>query len=302
MIAKTKAMTGKKAGRRRRRAKGLYVAVLCFGFLFVSRTSGTALAEEEIPQRIISLGPSLTEIIYLLGAEERLIANTVYCNSPPAARQKTKIGTVVQASTERILSLRPDLVLAIPLSRKNQLKSIEDLGIRVARFKTPQGFDAICNQVLELGRIVGREEKARLVVYTMREEVKAIRERTRDLTRKRVFVQIGARPLYTVTRDSFVNDFIRFAGGINIAFHESSGIYSREKVLLGDPEVIIIASMGIAGEKEKAIWTRYPSISAVKANNIHVVEADTICSPTPVTFVDVLREITEIIHPGLLKE
>jgi len=302
VIVETKGMIRRGAIWGKRKAQGFAVAALVLLLLFLAQTRGVEAMEQEIPQRIISLGPSLTEIIYFLGAEDRLIANTVYCNSPPAAREKTKIGTVVQASTERIVSLRPDLVLAIPLSRKNQLRSLEDLGIRVARFETPQSFEAICNQVLKLGKIVGREEKAISVVHTMRAEVKAIRERTRGVAGKRVFVQIGARPLYTVTRDSFVNDFIRFAGGINIAFHESSGIYSREKVLLGNPEVIVIASMGIAGEKEKAVWMRYPSISAVKANNIHVVEADRICRPTPVTFVDVLREITEIIHPGILKE
>lgn len=254
-----------------------------------------------IPHRIVSLAPTLTEITYLLGAENRLIANTIYCNSPPAARNKMKVGTVIQANMERILSLRPDLVLAIPLSKENQLRRLEKLGVPVARFETPRSFDDLCHQVSRLGHIVGMEDRARLLVNTMREKVEAVREKTRRLERKRVFVQIGAKPLFTVTGDSFVNDFIEFAGGMNIAFHESSGIYSREKVLLEDPEVIIMATMGIVGEKERAVWMRYPSISAVRTNNIHALEADRMCSPTPVTFVDVLKEIAEIIHPGVLK-
>ena len=249
------------------------------------------------PQRIVSLGPTITEVIYLLEAESRLIANTVYCVRPPDAKHKEKIGTVIQANIERIVGLRPDLVLAISLTRPRQLNKLEKLGIRVIRFGSPKSFSEICRQVLRLGEILGKRKKAKEIIARVQKGVAVIREKTKDLPKKRVFVQIGTRPLHTATKDSFVNDYIEFSGGINIAYHERSGIYSREKVLKGNPEVILIATMGIVGEKERDAWRKYRTIAAVRHDNIHIVDPEKMCSPTPVTFLEVLRDIEKIIHP-----
>ncbi|MFO7761934.1 MAG: ABC transporter substrate-binding protein [Thermodesulfobacteriota bacterium] len=264
---------------------------------------GAALAGQEnraeSPQRIISLGPINTENIYLLGAQDRLIADTIYCNSPPAAREKEKIGTLIQVNIEKIVSLKPDLVLATALTRPRQVARLEALGIRVIRFIQPDSFQEICSQFLKLGRLLDREEKARRIVERARSEVDAVRRQTENLTKKRVFLQVGARPLHASIDSSFTHDFIRFGGGENIAAGASSGIYSREKVIREDPEVIIIAMMGSqtkAGRQEKKAWQRYKSLQAVKNNSIYLVDADLVCSPSPLDFVKALKEITSLIH------
>jgi len=117
------------------------------------------------------------------------------------------------------------------------------------------------------------------------------------LSKPKVFVQVGAKPLFTITGESFVNDFIRFAGGINIAQNQSSGFYSREEVLKQDPDVIIIVTMGIAGEEEKEVWQRYTTLKATQNNRIHIVDSHKVCSPTPVSFVETLMEMVSILHP-----
>ena len=265
--------------------------------LFADTPAGKPIS---YPERIVSLGPTITEIIYLLEAESRLIANTVYCVRPPDAKHKAKIGTVIQANIEKIVGLKPDLVLAISLTRPRQLNKLEKLGMRVIRFGSPESFSEICRQVLRLGKILGKEKKAKGIIDRVQKGVAVIREKTKDLPKKRIFVQIGTRPLHTVTKDSFVNDYIEFSGGINIAYHERSGIYSREKVLKGNPEVIIIETMGIAGKKERVAWMKYRTIAAVRQNNIEIVDPEKTCSPTPVTFVEALREIVKIIHPDII--
>ena len=253
------------------------------------------------PERIISLGQTITERIYLLGADRNLIADTVYCIQPEDAKYKEKVGTLLQANLEKIVALKPDLVIASNLARPKQLRKLKDLGIRVVQLSYPKNFSEICRQFLELGELLGKEEEAKEIIDNTRKKVAAIRMKTKNLPKKRVFIQLGIKPLHAVTKESFLNDYIEFAGGENIALNEGRGAYSREKVLKGDPEVIIISTMGTSegesGKKEKESWMKYGSIAAVKNQNIYIVNPDKICSPTPITFVEALREIAEMIHP-----
>ena len=253
------------------------------------------------PQRVISLGQTITESIYLLGAGSRLIADTVYCVEPEDAKYKEKIGTLLQANLEKIVALKPDLVIASNLASPKQLKKLETLGIDVVQFSYPKNFEEMCQQFLELGEILGEKKKAEEIIENTRKKVAAIRMKIRGLPKKRVFVQLGIKPLHAVTKKSFLNDYIEFSGGINIALNGGDGTYSREKVLRGNPEVIIISTMGSSegetGKKEKESWMKYGSIAAVKNQNIYIVNPDKLCSPTPITFVEALREIAKMIHP-----
>ncbi len=100
----------------------------------------------------------------------------------------------------------------------------------------------------------------------------------------------------------FINEYIRYCGGTNIAENESSGIYSREKVIQENPDLILIATMGTskkAGELEKKRWMSFPSLRAVQGNRVHVLDPEMICSPTPTTFVKGLETIIPLVHPGL---
>ena len=254
------------------------------------------------PERIISLGQTITERIYLLEADKNLIADTVYCVEPEDAKYKEKVGTLLQANLEKIVALKPDLVIASNLARPKQLRKLKNLGIRVVQLSYPKNFSEMCRQFLDLGVLLGKEEKAEEIIDNTKKEVAAIRLRTGSLPKKRVFIQLGIKPLHAVTRESFLNDYIEFAGGENIALNEGRGAYSREKVLKGNPEVIIISTMGSSkgetGKNEKESWMKYGSIAAVKSRNVYIVNPDKICSPTPITFVEALREIAEMIHPG----
>lgn len=278
------------------------------GLLFIAcmiYMTSAAVAQDTgtTARRIVSLGPINTENVYLLNAEDRLIANTVYCVNPPAAKEKEKVGTLLQANIEKIISLRPDLVLATSLTRPRQIAKLESLGIKVVQFAKPAGFDEICEQFIDLGRLLGKEDRAQRIVAEARRTVDLIRHQTADLSKKKVFLQVGTRPLFSSVEDSFTNDFITFGGGLNIARGNIQGIYSREKVIAQDPELIIIAIMGsegVSGQKEKQKWMRYPSITAVKNDNIYIVDPDLVCSPSPLTFVEALRTVTVLIHPEIV--
>ncbi len=254
----------------------------------------TALA---YPQRIISLGPSITEQLYLLEVKDSLIGCTTYCNRPKEAESKEKVGTVIEVNLEKIISLKPDLVLATPLTDLKAIKKLKNLGVKVVDLSAPKNFAELCEQFLELGKIIDKEKEAEKIIQEAKNKVKVIKTKVKNLSKPTVFVQIGAKPLVTVNRYSFINDFIELAGGINIAKDTKTGLYSREEVLTKNPDVIIIVTMGIAGENEMEIWKKYSVIEAVKKNKIYIIDSNKLCSPTPVSFAETLEELVNIFHP-----
>jgi len=251
------------------------------------------------PRRIVSLGPTITEKLYLLGVEDRLVGVTTYCVRPPEACKKEKIGNVTQVNVERIVELKPDVVFATSLTDRKSVESLKRLGIKVIVFNEPKSYAETNEQFLELGRTVGREREAGEIVAAARGKVDAIRKRIEGLPRPKVFVQLGAKPLFAATKDSFVNDFIEFAGGINIAREAKTGFYSREEVLKENPGVIIIVGMDAAAGNEKKTWEKFHALKAVKDDRIFIMDSYRVCSPTPRTFVDALEEMVRALHPGV---
>ncbi len=278
---------------------GSGVGPFCFLLLLFMGQLGAFAVQVPSPQRIVSLGPSLTEEVYLLEVGDRLVGCTTYCRWPPDATKKEKVGTVVEVDVERILALEPDLVLATSLTDPRGVKKLRDLGVRVVVFPQPRSFKDLCRQFILLGCLLGKERKAKRIVARVEAQVARIQALVAGLKKPRVFVEIGARPLFTATGDSFINDFIEMAGGINIAAHAKSGLYSREKVLEENPDVILIVTMGIVGQKEEETWRRFRTLKAVKEGRIYVMDSYQLCSPTPVSFVESLRNLVVLFHPEL---
>ncbi len=219
-----------------------------------------AAGTQDVPMRIVSLSPLLTENVFLLGAGERMVGNTSYCTKPEAAKAVAKVGSVMELSIERIIGLRPDLVLAINLSPPQQVAQLERLGLRVHTFHQPESFAEMCDQFLELGALLGREQRAREIVDEAARRAEAVRTATADLPRRKVFLQVGANPLFSSVQDSFTHEYMVLGGGENIAGDRRSGAMTTEQVLALDPEVIIIAVMGSEdgiGGGEKGKWERY---------------------------------------------
>ncbi len=254
-------------------------------------------AQEKLPERIVSLGPAITEKLFLLGAGDRIVGVTTYCERPAEARKKEKVGSVTHASIEKIVELKPDLVLATSLTERRAVARLKHLGLNVRVYKEPSSFDDMNRQFVELGRIVGKERQAEAIVAASVRDVEAVKKRVAGLARPKVFIEIGAKPLFTATKNSFMNDFIEFGGGANIAREAKSGFYSTEEVLKQDPDVIIIVTMGMPGENERKRWRSFPAISAVKHGRIFLMDSYSTCSPTPATFVQALEQITAMLHP-----
>jgi len=250
-------------------------------------------------QRIISLNPSITEELYLLKADNLLVANTIYCNRPAAARSKQKIGNLIDFDVESIIKLKPGLVLCTTLVNDNKIKKLKKVGIKVMVIPEPRSFNKICDNFLKLGKELQRKEVAEKIIENARKEIASIIDKTESLLKKRVLIQIGIKPLFIVNKDYFINDYIKFSGGINIAEKADTGILNRESIVLNDPDVIIITEMGIAGKEEKQKWMKYNTIKAVRNNEIYIVESEIFCSGTINSFIKSLKILTSLLHPEI---
>ena len=283
--------------------KNLSVQVFCLSLLVLQVTCGMAGADTPVPKRVVSLSPVITETIYLLNAQDLLIGNTSYCNVPEAAQFKEKIGSVTQMNVEKILSLRPELVIASSLSRDKQITILRNQKIKVIKVQNPKTFVQMCDITMQIGKMLGHTKEAEEIIQKAVKDVKTIENKTAILPKKKVFIQIGMKPLYSANKDSFINEYIKYGGGINIVENEKSGIYSREKVITQNPDIILIATMGTskkAGIVEKKRWMNFKFLNAVIKKQIYVLDPEFICSPTPVAFAKGLHDVAILIHPGLI--
>ncbi|MDD5745874.1 MAG: ABC transporter substrate-binding protein [Candidatus Omnitrophica bacterium] len=268
---------------------------ICVGFFGV--LLGSMAMAAPVPQRIVSLGSFVTEELYRLGVADRLVGVTTYCVRPQPAREKEKVGTIVDVNIEKIVALKPDVVIATPLTNARAREQLKNLRIPVVELPQVRDLSGICDQFLLLGEVVGKSAEAREIVRQAREKVVSLQQRVAGLPRLKVFIQVGTNPLFTMNKDFFIDDLIRRAGGINIAREASSGIYSRESVIAADPDVIVIATMGVAGDDEKRQWQKYPRMSAVRGGRIYCVDPYVLCDPTPDNFVAALECLIGFFHP-----
>lgn len=247
-------------------------------------------------RRIVSLVPSVTQSLYLLEAQDLLVGCTNYCKAAEKDH-KPIVATAIKSNIEKIVTLEPDLVLGSGLTDPKDVATLEKLGIKVIILPSPRSFDEICTQFTELGRWIGREQQAADIVSESREKVRRTSEAIRWQKTPKIFFQIGADPIFAVTENSFMADFITFLKGENIAKELNHGTVGREFVLSKNPDYIIITTMGMIGEEEKKIWSRYRRLKATRHHHILIIDSDLACEPTPLTFATTLEKLYEMIFP-----
>jgi ABC-type Fe3+-hydroxamate transport system substrate-binding protein len=239
--------------------------------------------------RIVSLAPSLTKNLQYMGAEKDLVGCTSYCRP---SQKKAVVASAVKVNVEKVISLKPDLVVATTMTSKEQLATLRKFGIKIVVYPTANSFEQICSQFLDLGKQTGRSTQAAQVIRDTRQKVAKLKALPHN--RRSIFLQIGANPLFTVIPGTFMNDYITFAGASNIASDLKMGTITRETVLKRNPDIIFIVTMGIVGNAEKSQWEGVQSLNATKNNRIFVLDSDKACTPSPVSFAETLERIVNL--------
>lgn len=243
--------------------------------------------------RIVSLVPSVTYNLQLLGVDADIVGRTSYC---PGAKPdgSNVVGSVIEVNVEKIVALKPDVVFAMELTRSDVLQTLRKMSLKVVVYPTPDGFEQICSQLQDMGARVGRRADANQIVAAQKELVAKLRERVEKGRVGKVFFEIGAKPLFAVLPGTFMNDYITLMGGQNIISTYKGGSVSREFVLEQNPDVIVITDMGLVGSDEARQWHTFKQLSAVKHNRVWVVNADEACCPTPVFFTRTLSTLIDL--------
>jgi iron complex transport system substrate-binding protein len=253
-------------------------------------------------KRIVSLAPSITEILFALGLDEEVAAITNFCDYPVAVLNKPRIGGFVNPDIEKIVSLKPDLIIGIrDGNRMDTVHRLNDSGFPVYLID-PKGFDGVMQTIKNIGDVVGREKESRKMIKEMVKKAENIMTLTQSLSRPKVFFQLGDAPMITVGKGTLADDLIRLAGGKSISENESVSypFYSIETVLLKAPEIIIMTSMDSKKNSPQLVkkWESWKSIPAVRMNMIYVIDSNLVDRPTP-RIVEGLEALVRIIHPEI---
>ncbi|MGB9681439.1 MAG: ABC transporter substrate-binding protein [bacterium] len=256
-----------------------------------------------LPQRIISIAPANTEILFSLGLGDKVVGVTTWCDYPKEATKKEKIGDFQAPNVEKILSLKPDLVLATGGIQMPIVEKLQQLGITVYVID-PKTIDDVITTIYKVGHITGQDKVARDLGFNLKFRVSTVVSRVKKAQQKpKVFFELWHEPLMSVGPGSFVDDLIKKAGGINIAGNAKTPypIFSLEELIKEDPDVIIGAasSMG-AGPLNVATRPGWSSLKAVKEGRIFTIDDNIIFRPGP-RLVDALEIIAKYLHPELFK-
>ena len=235
-------------------------------------------------RRIITLAPSLTELVSSIGGEERIIGITESCDYPPPILDRPKVANFKNLHLEQIINLRPDLILAHDqeFSNSKELKRLASMGIPVVLVPQPS-LREIPTFIEQIGKLIGLEEEAKQRAYQFRKKLDALQIRG-SLIRPRVFIQLEHHPLYAAGEKSLVHELVLLSGGENITPALTPRIkyprLSLESVVSTNPEVILIPiTRNQSFEKMKKEWEGFPQLAAVKNNSICPIDASLLVRP-----------------------
>ena len=256
-------------------------------------------------KRVVSLAPSITEIIFALSKEDLLKGVSRFSDFPAAAKKLPRVGSYVHLDLERIVALKPDLCIGIkdgnPIA---VVRKLEHLGIPVYAVD-PRDLNAVLETITQLGRLLGADEKADAIVSDMRARIERVKALVATSPHKPgVFFQIGVSPIVSAGTETYIHELIVMSGGKNLAEGPVPyPRYSREQVLGLSPDVLMITSMarGASFDRVKKQWSKWPSMPAVQNNRILLMDSNLCDRPTP-RLIDGLEHIAKAIHPELYKE
>ncbi len=269
---------------------------------------GRVVKLDKIPQRIVSLAPQNTEILFALGLADKVVGVTSYCNYPPEAKEKQSIGGFSTPNIEEIVALSPDLILAAPIHEKQIIPQLEAKGMTVVALDS-KTLDEVLEAITLVGSITDKEKEASSLVAGMADKIKSITDKTNSLSeaqKPRVFYIVWHDPLKSAGSGTLQDELIRVAGGINIAGDISgfAGI-SLESVIADNPEVII-AGVGMGSGADAPLEfaqteARLSDTDALLNNRIYAVNTDLVGRGGP-RITDALEQFAEFIHPELFTE
>ena len=297
------------------KSKTLILAILLVALSVGCRSATSVVTADKVPTRLVSddlgrqitlpvkisravsLAPSLTESIFAVGAGDRLVGVTTYCDYPEQAKAIAKVGDTMNPNIETIVALKPDVVFVSTASQIEAFtKTLADNGIAVY-VTDPTSIDGVLRNLQQLGELFGT--KADGIVNDLNTRIGNVSGKTRDAKKVRVFVQISKEPLFTIGNGSFLNAILEQAGGESVTKTVETAYpkISKETALALDPEAIILSD----SEDNREPNDVFRNSPAVKNGRVYKINADLLSRPGP-RLVDALEQIAKDLHPERFAE
>ncbi|MCS7233651.1 MAG: ABC transporter substrate-binding protein [Synergistetes bacterium] len=258
-------------------------------------------------KRIVSLSPAITETLFAIGAGTKIVGATIFDNYPEKAKLIPRVGDFSNPNLEKILQLKPDLVIGIVNIHEKLLIKLLNLGIPCYAFKLYTSLEELYLSIDILGKFTGMEKEAKELIRNIKDEFKILSEKSKKLEKRpRVFLAIWDSPLTTVSKKSYINELIEIAGGENIVSETDVffPIYSLEKLIKISPDIIIVAegegSMGVSKERLLKVLDG-KGLEAVKKGNVFEINGDIIFRLSP-RVLEGARTLYEIFKKWSEKE
>lgn len=245
--------------------------------------AGDTIVLQRPAQRVASLAPHVTELLFAAGGGERIVGTVSYSDYPPAASSIPRIGDNRQVDIERLVALKPDLLVVWRHNASSrQLEQLRKLGIPLF-YSEPHRLDDIPDTIERLGRLLGTEQKAQQSATELRRQLDSLNARYRNKPVVRVFYQVWDRPLYTLNERHIISDAIHVCGGENIfaKLPVAAPQVGIEAVLQENPEVVVSGDMRNQTPGGVEIWKQYPTLLAVRRNNLFALDSDLLNRPGP---------------------
>lgn len=266
----------------RRRVAPLFLIVAVLGVGASRLPAGELLEPGGTGPRIVTLAPHLAELVHAAGAGDLLVGVSAYTNYPEAVRRLPQVGDAFMIDQERLMLLRPDVLLAWESGTPGHLvDELRERGFRVEVIRT-RGLADVAGALTAIGRITGGETRAAAAAREYLERIERLRAANTDARPIRVFYQVSARPVYTVNGSHYISELIEICGGDNVFadLDNLAPLVSEEAVLARNPEVMLAGRPpGAADEFDE--WRRWRQLAANRLDNFYTVPADLVGRPTP---------------------
>jgi len=265
--------------------------------------AGKAVSLPKRVDRVITLAPNLTEIVFAVGAGDRLVGNTSYCDYPEKAKTITKVGDTLHPSIERIIALKPQVVL---VSTASQLETFTSQlqNHNIAVFVTdPHDLEGVFRSMEQVGEMLGQAWQAQAVVEGLRLRTDAVEQAVKKSPPVRTFYQVSGEPLYTAGHDAFVTDLMWRAGALSVTADVPGAWprFSNESALAAKPDAIILPTGGSMGAANSDVAAALRNSPAAVAGRVYKINDDYLARPGP-RAVNGLEEMARALHPEAFKK
>ncbi|EDS77877.1 periplasmic binding protein [Clostridium botulinum C str. Eklund] len=253
------------------------------------------------PKRIVSIAPNITETIFALGRGNKLVGRTDYCDYPKEVNNITSIGSLTQPNIEKIVELKPDVVIASTHFKKDVLTKLEKMNIKVVVLYGPETFDGVYDTINKVGEVMNAKSEANKLVLDMKKKVDSITDKVKNKNKPKVYyvVSYGKMGDFTSGGDTFIGNMIEMAGGNNVASDVKGWKYSVEKLVEKNPD-IIICSKYFDAKKGIKETPGYKDLKAVKDGKLIEIDNNLPDRQGP-RVVEGLEALAKIIHPEAFK-